>query len=367
MRRSSGLLLFLTTLFVALCFYSLPLSAQSRPTANPFPDDSELGTGYGHYFSIAGTVADRQSGLRLDGVRVDLNSFSGGVVITTFTSQGSFRFDNLRAGTYDLSFNQSGYQEVQEHLQLSGPVLGLIVNLKRLNEAPAGSSPTVSLRELSIPQKARDSMGKGMALLHEKADYAGSIKEFERAIKAFPNYYEAYAQIGFAYMAMKDAAHSEEALRQSIVLSQEHYPDAFLFLAALFSTQRRFADAEPLARKAVDLAPDSWHAQSEMAQALLGLERPVDAEKYAQAAVKLQPDNPLLWLLLADVHSQLQNNPALIEDLDTYLKLAPKGAMAERARQGRDEAKQRLQQSTASPAAPPAAGPAASSQANSPN
>ena len=193
-------------------------------------------------------------------------------------------------------------------------------------------------------------MSKGMVLLHQKSDYAGSIKEFERAIKIFPNYYEAYAQIGFAYMAMKDPAHSEEALRQSIVVSQEHYPDAFFLLAALFSSQNRFADAEPLARKAVDLAPDSWHAQSEMAQALLGQDRPEDAEKYAQAAAKLQPDNPLLWLLLANIHGDLQNDSALVEDLNTYLKLAPNGAMADRARQGRDEAKQRLQQSQASPA-----------------
>jgi tetratricopeptide (TPR) repeat protein len=367
-RRSSGLLLFLTGLLVAVCFYALPLAAQRRPTANPFPDDDELGAGgYGRYYSISGTVADRQSGLRLDGVRVDLNSFNRGAVATTFTTQGNFRFDDLRDGTYDLTFNLTGYQEVQEHLEVSGPVFGMAVNLKPLNEAPAGSSPTVSVRDLSIPQKARDAMNKGMVLLHQKSDYAGSIKEFERAIKIFPNYYEAHAQIGYAYMAMKDPEHAEEALRQSIVVSQEHYPDAFFLLAALFSSQKRFADAEPLARKGVDLAPDSWHAQSEMAQALLGEDRAEDAEKYAQAAVKLQPDNPLLWLLLANIHGNLQNDPALIEDLDAYLKLAPKSDVADRVRQGRDEAKQRLQQSQASPAVPlaasPAAGPASSSQA----
>ena len=71
--------------------------------------------------------------------------------------------------------------------------------------------------------------------------------------------------------------------------------------------------------------------------------------------------------MLADIHGELQNDSALVEDLNTYLKLAPNGAMADRVRQGRDEAKQRLQQSQASPAAPPAsspaAGPASSSQA----
>jgi len=368
-RRSSGLLFFFAAFSVALCFYSLPLAAQRRPSANPFPDDDELGaSGYGHYFSISGMVADRQSGLRLDGVRVDLNSFGKGVVATTFTSSGSFRFDNLREGPYEISFTLTGYQDVQEHLEVSGPMFGMTVSLKPLNAAPPGGPPTVSVRDLSIPQKARDAMNKGLFLLHQKSDYAGSIKEFERAIKIFPNYYEAYAQIGYAYMGLKDPAHSEEALRQSIVVSQEHYPDAFFLLAALFTSQKRFEDAEPLARKAVDIAPDSWHAQSEMAQALLGEDRPEDAEKYAQAAVRLQPENSLLFLLLADIHGELQNDAALVEDLDTYLRLAPKGPMADRARQGRADAKQRLQQSQAStpapPASSPAASPATSSQAN---
>ena len=134
--------LFLTTLFAALLFCSLPLAAQRRPTADPFPDGDELGTGgYGHYYSLSGTVADRQSGLRLDGVRVDLNSFSRGVVSTTFTTQGNFRFDNLRDGTYDITFNLTGYQEVQEHLEVSGPVFGMTVNLKPLNKRPRAGRP----------------------------------------------------------------------------------------------------------------------------------------------------------------------------------------------------------------------------------
>lgn len=364
MRRSSGPLLFLTALFVALCLYSLPLAAQRRPTADPFPDDDELGTGYGHYYSLSGTVVNQQSGVRLDGVRVDLNAAARGVVATTFTTQGSFRFDNLRDGSYDITFSLNGFRQVDEHLEVSGPIFGMTVNLKPVNELAPGASPTVSVRDLSIPSKAREAMNKGLVLLHQKSDYAGSIKEFERAIKVFPNYYEAYAQIGFAYIALKDPAHAEEALRQSIVISQEHYSDAFFLLAALFSEQKRYADAEPLARKAVDLAPESWHAQSEMAQALLGEDRPEDAEKYAQEAAKLQPANPLLWLLLANIHGELQNDAGLVEDLDTYLKLAPNGPMADRARQGRDEAKQRLQQSEAAPAAAPPAEPAKSSQAN---
>jgi Flp pilus assembly protein TadD len=160
-------------------------------------------------------------------------------------------------------------------------------------------------------------------------------------------------------MRMKDAAQSEKALRKSLDLSQERYPEALVLLGLLFSNAGRFTDAEPLARKAVELDPNSWHAQSELAQALVRLRRADEAEKYAQTAVKLRPDNPMLTLLLADIHIVLRNDPALLDDLNSYLKLAPNGPYAAQVRQHRDQVQQRLQDSQASPAAAPA-----TSQAN---
>ncbi|PYU19721.1 MAG: hypothetical protein DMG32_23885 [Acidobacteria bacterium] len=361
MRRVSlQLFSFAAPLLLAAFIFCPPLEAQRRsvPSPSSFPDlDSDLGTTTrARSFSISGTVADAQSHIRIDGVRVDLQGLTGGILATSFTSgNGSFQFNNVRPGSYELIFEQPGYNDDREHLEIDGPVFGITVGLRRF--APGGAAeagPTVSVRELSIPEKARGAMSKGMSLLYQKSDYPGSIKQFQRAIQAYPNYYEAYAQMGLAYMRNKDAAQSEKALRKSMDLSEEHYPDALFLLAALFSSERRFADAEPLARKSVELDAISWHAQSELAQALLGLKRPDEAEKYAQAAAKLEPDNAMLALLLADVHIQLRNGPALLDDLNSYLKLAPNGRYAEQVRQERDTVRQRLQNTQAAPAASPA-------------
>ena len=318
--------------------------------------DSSVGTTTrARSFSISGVVADAQSHVRIDGVRVDLQGLTGGVLATAFTSgNGNFQFNNIRPGSYELVFEEPGYDDDREHLEIDGPILGIMVGLRRMGPgAGAEGGPTVSVRQLSIPQKARDAMSKAMSLLYQKSDYPASIKQFQRAIQVYPDYYEAYAQMGLAYMRNKDAAQSEKALRKSMDLSEEHYPDALFLLAALFSSARRFADAEPLARKAVELDPKSWHAQSELAQALLGLKRANEAEQYAQAAVKLEPDNALLALLMADVHIQLGNAPALLDDLNNYLKLAPNGRFAPQVRQQRDQVQQRLQNTRATPAASP--------------
>jgi tetratricopeptide (TPR) repeat protein len=358
MRQTSGLLGFATALLLAAFLFCPSLAAQRRsaPSVSSFPDDDVgLGTTRARSFNISGVVADAESHVHIDGARVDLQSLAGGIVATGFTnSNGNFQFNNVRPGSYELVFDQPGYQEDREHLEIDGPVFGVNVGLRRLSSAGTPGGPTVSVRQLSIPEKARDAMSKGMTLLYRKSDYPGSIKQFQRAIQAYPNFYEAYAQMGLAYMRMKDLAQSEKALRKSIELSDEHYPDPMVMLAALLSSTQRFVDAEPLARKAVDLDDHSWHAQSELAHALLGLRRPEEAEQYAQAAVTLQPNNPALHLMLADVHLQLRNGPALLDDFNNYLKLAPNGPYAVQVREQRDQVQQRLQNTQAAPAPSPA-------------
>ena len=342
------------SLSVLLSCTALAAQRRSAPSPSSFPDeDTSLSPTRSRSFSISGVVADAESHAHIDGARVDLESVAGGILATSFTTvSGNFQFNNVPPGTYELIFAQPGYQDDREHMEIEGPVFGVFVGLRRLSSAGAPGASTVSVRDFSIPEKARDAMNKGMTLLYQKSDYPGSIKLFERAIQAYPNYYEAYAQMGLAYMKMKDTAESEKSLRKSIGLSQEHYPDALVMLAMLFSSTKRFADAEPLARKAVELDSNSWHAQSELAQVLLGLKRFDEAEKFAEEAVKLQPDNPLLRLLLADVHISLGNDPALLDDFNAYLKLAPNGNFAEQVRQHRDELQQRLQNSQASPSEP---------------
>jgi Flp pilus assembly protein TadD len=81
-------------------------------------------------------------------------------------------------------------------------------------------------------------------------------------------------------------------------------------LASLLSDGERFAEAEPLARRALELDRGSWQANAELARALIGLHRDADAEAPASTAAKEQPGNPNLRLILANVHMNAQNYTA---------------------------------------------------------
>ena len=332
----------------SLC--SAPCVAQQR-TPPPLPNNTQAES-----FSVNGTVTDAGTHAQLDNVKIELHSVTGGVVGMAFTSgNGGFQLNNIGDGNYTLVVDRVGYQIANLRVEVHGvPVYGIQAELLRNPDAstPVNKGPdAVSERELSIPRKAHDDMGKGMALLYGKSDYQGSLKPLEKATQEYPGYYEAYTQIGVAYMKLADASNSEKAFRKSIELSQERYAGAYVGLAELFLNGGRFADAEPLARKAAELDSHSWQADSQLARALLGLHRPSEAETSAVAAVTAKPDNAVLYLILANVHIQLQNGRALLDDLNHYLELAPTGPAAEQARLQRDKVQQALAASQKRPAA----------------
>jgi hypothetical protein len=214
---------------IAVCAaVSVPLAAQD--SINP---PMSLGRRRSARFSLRGTVRDGTNNHSVEGVKVDLRQTSGPTVATVFTgTSGDFTFNNLVSGVYEIVVNETGWDPVDQQVSVEDSILGLEVWLRKPN-APRGEStgPVVSVRELSIPRKAHELMQKGLMLLYANSDYRGSIAQFERAIKEYPAYYEAYAQIGVANMGLGDTAGSEEALRKSIDVSDQHYADAYFILA----------------------------------------------------------------------------------------------------------------------------------------
>src|SRR4029077_12646204 len=138
---------------------------------------------------------------------------------------------------------------------------------------------------------------------------------------------------------------AEQALRKAAQLSREQDAGVLSWLATLLNDTQHFADAEPIARKAIELDSSSWQANAELARSLLGLIRPAEAEKSALAASKLQPENALIYLGLANVHSPLEHTSALLEDLTNYLRLAPTGPVADKAREQQKQLQDKLQDS----------------------
>jgi tetratricopeptide (TPR) repeat protein len=294
----------------------------------------------------------------LNSVRVDLKSGTGILVNTAYTrDDGGFEFLNLSSGEYFLEVELQGYEPYRESISLfNGPRTGFTVSLhKPVAVENINNSGQVSAHQLAAPRKARDYYDKGLNLFYDKSDYQGAIVQFERAIKEYPSYYEAYAQIGAAQIMLRDNNAAESTLRKSIEMSADQYADAFVPLAGLHNNMNRFSEAEDESRKGIALDASSWHGYYELARALTGLKQPQEAEKNALQAQNLRPDYPQIFLVLANIHIQERNYPALLQDLDSYLKISPTGPEADQARKTRDQLQAAMQktQSQSPQAQPP--------------
>jgi Tfp pilus assembly protein PilF len=311
-----------------------------------------------HGFTVSGTVRDADNSQALSGIRVDL-MVTGVPRGSTFTNElGQFEFEGVPNGESVIRVHAEGYQALEQNIEVShAPVYGVSIDLRKsAGNASAPNGPVVSAHQLGVPSKAQKEFDKGIDLISSKADYRGAIAVFDRAIQDYPDYYEAYAFEGTAYEGLPDMPSAEKAMRKSVELSSGKYPVALYFLAGLLNATNRFSEAEDLARQCVALDESSWHGHFELAHALLGLRKLSEAEASANRARDLKSDNPLVYLLLANIHSAQKNYIGFVQDLDSYLALSPTGPMADEVRKRRAQVQQTLHDSqTGTPPPPPPA------------
>ena len=322
----------LPVLLLLLALGILPGNAQNGQQTQNVPNRHTL-------FSISGYIRDEVNHQALENILVTLKQQTGIPVNTAFTrGNGEFRFDGLSNGDYVLEIHVRDYVDVLQTITISGSSqVGISIFLGRTGKTAAPSVQlSISAHQLSVPHKAREEYEKGIALEYMKSDYRTAIAQFDHAVKDFPTYYEAYAEEGGAYYQLQEMGPAEEALRKSIELSSGQYADAFFSLAALLTDTKRFAEAESISRKGISIDKSSWRGPFELARALTALKQTDEAEKSARQARDLMPDNPPVYLLLANIHIQRRDYSSLVQDLDEYLRLAPNSAEADQARKTRD-------------------------------
>jgi tetratricopeptide (TPR) repeat protein len=195
----------------------------------------------------------------------------------------------------------------------------------------------VSARELRIPPKAHQAFLKGIERL-ARDDASGSLPHFQRAVAEFSTYYEAYFEMGTADHKLGRNADAELALRKSIEFSGGQYAEPLFALGAVLEIDGKFSESEGIIRKALDLDPTPWAGHYCLGWALFSLNRLQEAEKSVGEALRRKPDSPEAHLLLAEIHHREHDYPALLKDLDAYLKLQPDSPIDAKVRALRDEA-----------------------------
>ena len=276
-------------------------------------------------------------------IRVDVRALTGGGITTTFTdSSGRFQAPAQGAASVIVAVQEDGYEPVEQRVDVGyqGSASGVLITLRKLkNSLVDRGAYTVSVHDLKVPAKARREFEKGIARL-QKNDAEGSLSHFKEATNAFPNYYEAYYQIGLANLELRRGNDAEQALQRSIDLSGGGYAEPLFALGGLLCDRKAFQEAERVLRRAIDVDGNSWRGHLLLGQTLFEQNRLADAEKSAREVLLRRSDVASVYILLANIHMRRQEYILGIKDLDTYLSMRPDGASSDQAREVRAAALQ---------------------------
>ena len=209
------------------------------------------------------------------------------------------------------------------HRSLDDPDVGTIV----LYRIAGVEGISVSATALNAPKDARKAYEKGVQSLR-KGKPEEAAKDFEKAVEIYPQYANAWLDLGRAQLAEKAPAAAAEAFHKAIdadpKLVQAHGE-----LGMIAARQSNWQEAVKYLDAALKLDPigypQFWYADG---VAHYNLKNMNAAEKSIRAALQHDPQhrNPQAQHLLGVILALKNDLPGAAGALQTYLKLAPAAA-----------------------------------------
>jgi len=307
--------------------------------------------------SLTGTIYSEKSKRPIEQAAVHLCDTGGNLIEQTITTDsGQFDFRQIRRSNYILTFDAPGYQSYTMHVELSfASDRGISIYLKPIPSDPASSAPAanISAHEMSIPQKARDLMASGGKKLYTDKNPQAALADFQQAVSIAPGYYEAYYQIGMTYLTLGTREDAEKNFRKSIEVSNDKYGEPVIGLASFLIDKGDLAQSESMTRHGLQLSPSSWFGYYQLGRILFSENKVADAQKSAEQARSLAPNAAIVYRLLSNIHLSQKDYPALVRDLDSYIKLDPDSPAGVRAKEIRKQVQESISKGTLTSAASP--------------
>lgn len=212
--------------------------------------------------------------------------------------------------------------------------VGTII-LRRIADVEARS---VSVTSSAAPSAARKAFEKGLDALG-KGKTADAEKDFEKAASIYPQYAEAWLDLGKLRLQEKAEDAAEEAFQKALQ-ADNNVVEAQVYLGMLAVEKKQWPDAAKYLDAALKLDPvhfpEAWFND---AVAGYNLRNFGDAERNVREALKLDPQhrNPQANYLLGLILAAGKDYGGAAEQLRTYLKLAPDAPDAAKVKTQLDE------------------------------
>lgn len=199
-------------------------------------------------------------------------------------------------------------------------VLALFLPARSLAQSSISPySPTVSVQQLATSQKTERALEKGAALLR-KHQMTASVSYFKKAIELDPGCYFAYYELALAHYGLGHVEDSEQEFQKSIELSRAQFAPSLFGLAMILYRRQDDLAAESLIEKGLVVAPSSGLGEYCLGLVQFSLGRIPEAQRSALEALRHDPSQADVYILLARIHERLNQPDAVVADVHAYLK-----------------------------------------------
>jgi tetratricopeptide (TPR) repeat protein len=325
-------------IILGMVLFPLAVNAQGSGRAS---------TGTGGVHIIQGYIFF-PSGRRAEGmIVVKLQSYQAGELQVIPDSSGEFLFSNLAPGNYTVVINsgdeyeiyrESVYIDTDLNLSRSGVRVPtstrrytIMAHLQPKARSGHAKASVVNAALAEVPEKARKLYDRGVeqARAEEMSKAVDSLKE---AVSLYPNFPLALNELGVQYLKLRQISKAVEVLKQACKLT----PDAFtprLNLGIALLESKHFGEAEEQLREALKRNTNAPTAHMYLGITLLRLDKYEEAEKeLVVATVSSGNQLGMASYYLGGIYWKKNDYARAVEQLETYLRLTPNAADAERVR-----------------------------------
>jgi predicted Zn-dependent protease len=273
------------------------------------------------------------------GLRVELYQGLAGATpyqVGLTNSSGSAEFENLFPGDYRAEVSGEGIETTNSpniHIENGRVFMSQLVVVRMKGDGKAsGETPTVSVHELKVPQKALQELETGDTEM-QKQHWKKAADHFQKAVAEYPQYTSGYYNLSVAFLRMGQGDKQRDALQKALKLDGKFVP-ALLSLAHLDFADHKLPETRDLLDKAISADPTNIDA--------LALEVRVDfmQGKYKEAVADAQRVHNSPHQGYATVHytaaaayQQMGSIPDTINQLKLYLQEDPNSPNANYVRQ----------------------------------
>lgn len=271
-------------------------------------------------------------------VKVRLESNSSPTITTTTNADGVFKFSGVNTGYYTVVVDAGDQYEIareqvniEKSLNYSSGSAQVPIYLRPKGSGPAAKPGAASAALAGVPKAAVDLYQKGLEFA-QKGDAKKAVEQLSKAVELHPQFALALNELGVQYLKLGQPDKAAEALQSAVKIMPDEFSPRLNYGIALLN-QKKMDEAELQLREALKKNDNSPTAHMYLGISLMSQKKMDEAKSELERAVSTNSNEvAMAHRYLGGLYWGERDYKRAADELETYLKLVPKAADAEKTK-----------------------------------